>query len=180
MWKQIKGTKYEVNENGEVRNSETGHIKSTRLNRCGYPEVRLYIDGKCRNKLVHRYVAEAFIPNPHGYPSVNHIDENKLNNRADNLEWCDVKYNINYGTRTKRSSAGRGKRVSAYINGEKVAEYASISEAANATGAKQENITNVLRGRGKTAAGYEWRWTNGNINNARFKNLSEASAWYCT
>lgn len=52
--------------------------------------------------LIHRLVATAFLPNEDNLPQVNHIDENKENNAAANLEWCDRKYNMNYGTKSKR------------------------------------------------------------------------------
>ena len=56
-------------------------------------------EGKQNYLLGHRIVATTFIPNPDNLPQVNHKDENKLNNSVDNLEWCDEKYNSNYGTR---------------------------------------------------------------------------------
>lgn len=68
--------------------------------RNSYPSV--FLLDKYYN--VHRLVAQAFIPNPNGYKEVNHKDENPANCRLDNLEWCDHKYNINYGTRTERAS----------------------------------------------------------------------------
>ena len=52
----------------------------------------------CTHGIVHRLVAEAFIPNPEGLPHINHKDENPKNNRASNLEWCTQQYNCNYGT----------------------------------------------------------------------------------
>ena len=53
---------------------------------------------------VHRLVAFAFLQNPNQYPQINHKDENKLNNKLENLEWCSVLYNNKYGTRLKRVS----------------------------------------------------------------------------
>ena len=65
-------------------------------NKKGYNAVCLYKDGKTKQVTIHRLVAEAFIPNPNNLPEVNHKDKNKRNNSADNLEWCDRKYNVNY------------------------------------------------------------------------------------
>lgn len=56
---------------------------------------------------IHRLVAEAFIPNPNELPFINHKDEDKHNNCADNLEWCTAKYNCNYGTHNLRVSMNR-------------------------------------------------------------------------
>lgn len=69
-----------------------------------YLSVSLYKDGKSCTKAVHRLVAEAFIPNPLGLMQVNHKDEDKSNNSANNLEWCTCKYNINYGSGNSRRS----------------------------------------------------------------------------
>ena len=63
--------------------------------------VDLWMNGKRKQKLVHRLVAEAFIPNPQNLPEVNHKDENPANCNADNLEWCDRIYNMNYGSCAK-------------------------------------------------------------------------------
>jgi hypothetical protein len=65
--------------------------------------------GKDKKKLckVHRLVAIAFIDNPNGYSQVNHIDEDKANNKVENLEWCDCKYNNNYGNRNNNMSKSK-------------------------------------------------------------------------
>lgn len=94
---------YQISNFGRVRNVETGKILKPFTNYKKYNRISLE-DGKCY--LVHRLVAQAFIPNPdpEHLTQVNHKDENKDNNHADNLEWCDSKYNLNYGTRNNRIS----------------------------------------------------------------------------
>jgi hypothetical protein len=68
----------------------------------GYMECTLRDSKRTKLMKVHRIVAEAFIPNPQSLPSVNHKDEDKTNNKVENLEWCTCLYNANYGTRNKR------------------------------------------------------------------------------
>ena len=68
----------------------------------GYCAVVLCKDRKKKMYKVHRLVAMAFLSNPHNLPEVNHKDENKKNNRVDNLEWCTSLYNNNYGTCIQR------------------------------------------------------------------------------
>lgn len=101
--------------NGGVRHQEEKLLKP-RPYRTGYLYVRLYKDRKAKNKTIHQLVAQAFLPNPHGYTQVNHKDEDKTNNTVwinddgsvdlekSNLEWCTAAYNNNYGTRTERTS----------------------------------------------------------------------------
>lgn len=108
IWKTIKEFEnYEVSDQGQVRNKKTGRILKgsikTKNSKFGYANIILYNKGKRRITLVHRLVAEAFIPNPNNYPQVNHKDENSLNNKASNLEWCTAKYNMNYGTYPQRT-----------------------------------------------------------------------------
>ena len=118
IWKPIKGYEsyYEVSSFGRVRSicrvvsnkwgSSTLRKSAILRPYCKkYPMVVLARDGKTKNCLIHRLVAEAFIPNPNHYPVVNHIDENKANNHVGNLEWCTQKYNINYGTSLKMRGA---------------------------------------------------------------------------
>lgn len=67
------------------------------LTKCGYHQIVLCKDGVRKKHLIHRLVANAFIENPDKLPIINHKDENKLNNRVDNLEWCSAYYNLRYG-----------------------------------------------------------------------------------
>ena len=107
-WKDIEGYEglYQVSNRGRVANSMTGRILMQHRNNRGYMRVALCKEGQSTLVSVHRLVAQAFIfnPNPKEFDQVNHKDENKTNNCADNLEWCDAEYNINYGTRTARQS----------------------------------------------------------------------------
>ena len=93
---------YEVSSLGRVRSIRKGIILKPEVVRGGYLQVGLHKKGKVKGFKVHRLVAQAFIPNPEGLPEINHIDEDKTNNLVDNIEYCDSKYNCNYGTRNER------------------------------------------------------------------------------
>ena len=113
IWRPVVGYEglYEVSNTGRVRSLDRyvrrNYFKKGRIlklnDRRGYLFVELCLNNKTKNFSVHRLVAQAFIPNPDNLPQVNHIDEDKLNNRVENLEWCDSKYNSNYGTRKDRA-----------------------------------------------------------------------------
>lgn len=113
IWKDILGYEgfYQVSSFGRVRSLDRydsrnyfrkGRILKLSADRKGYLRVGLHSNGKEKFYSVHRLVAEAFIHNPDNLPEVNHIDEDKTNNRVENLEFCDSKYNNNYGTRKDR------------------------------------------------------------------------------
>ncbi len=76
----------------------------------GYLVACLWKNGKQSKNLVHRLVAEAFLLPCEGCSEINHIDENKQNNRADNLEWCSHSYNMNYGNVRKKISLAKTGR----------------------------------------------------------------------
>ena len=117
-WKPIKNYEglYEVSNKGQVRSlnyKRTGEIKilKLRVDKYGYLQVHLSKNGKHYAKSIHRLVAQTFIPNPNNYSQVNHKDEKRDNNNVENLEWCNCKYNNNYGN--------RNKKISESISGEK-------------------------------------------------------------
>jgi galactitol-specific phosphotransferase system IIB component len=132
-----------------------GKMLKYRDNGHGYKTVTLCANGKATSLYVHRLVEEAFIPNPHHYQEVNHKDENKGNNRADNLAWCTSKYNKNYGNRAKKFSVSRGKPVKCVETGE---IYCSCGEAARHTGISSSSIWACCSGYRNTysAGGYRW------------------------
>ena len=114
QWRPIEGYEglYQVSNLGRVRslgNDKKRKEKILRplMNNCGYLLVNLSKEGKQKMFSVHRLVAQTFIPNPEGLPEINHRDENPSNARAENLEWCDHRYNMNDGTRTERATKNR-------------------------------------------------------------------------
>lgn len=119
---------------------------------CGYYVVR--VKGKGYRK--HRLIAETFCPNPNNYPVVNHIDENKLNNCASNLEWCTYQHNNLHGTARMRSSEKQSKPVVAKdLKGNVVHTFKSTSEAER-NGFLNGNVSSCCNGRIKTYKGLYW------------------------
>ena len=164
IWKDIEGFEghYQVSNTGKVRSIKFNKIKELKpykeTKRCGYMSVYLRLPGQKYTKKVHRLVAEAFIPNPNGFPEVNHIDENKENNCVENLEWCTGEYNLCYGTRLKRISESKKMKVAQYsLNGELLKVFNSQGEAAEKTNSTQGGISDCIRGRIKTHNGYVWK-----------------------
>ena len=108
IWKNIFDfIGYQVSNFGRIRSLKTYKILKQYNHRNGYMFVSLSHHGKHFNLYIHRLVAEAFIPNPDNLPEVNHKDENPSNNNVNNLEWCNRKYNANYGTAIQRMLKSR-------------------------------------------------------------------------
>ena len=168
-WRLIdENSKYEVNNEGQVRNVKTGRLLKPFLSHNGYLKVSL--GGK--NRMIHRLVALAFLPNPNNYPFINHKDEDKENNSVENLEWCTAKYNINYGKRTSRfiETINTKRKIRPYLyrpvlqyslDGKFIQEFPSIKAAAQAINAKNDSgIGLCCRGKYRYAMGYIWRYKN--------------------
>lgn len=184
---------YEVSNLGRVRSlnyNHTGQIKVLKpgKNKKGYYSVVLSKDGSHKQFSVHRIVAEVFIPNPNNLPVVNHKDENPSNNSVDNLEWCTVKYNINYGTGIQRrseaykgfkhsdeskrkiSEARKGKQLSdeskrkiSKANGKKIlcVETKQVFDSVQEAcewAGIKNGIIGCCKGKQHTAGGYHWMY----------------------
>lgn len=157
-----------VDDNGRVyEKTIVGKPIKQTTNSAGYKVVGLTINGKTATKFVHRLVAEAFIDNPDNLPVVNHKDEDKTNNSIENLEWCTVKYNNIYGTKTKRQAEKIRGRVSEKrvpviqmsMSGEFIAGHPSIAAAAESVGSNSpSDISACCRGQRKSHCGYKWEF----------------------
>ena len=164
-WKDVAGYEglYQVSDQGNVRSrrrhGSSGGILKPGRDGHGYLRVVLYREGEWKPILIHRLVAQAFIPNPSNFPVINHKDENPANNAVDNLEWCTHRYNMNYGTCIARMAAKHLKVVLQYDKfGNLVKEWASASEVERQTGFAQSNISDCCLGKRKSAYGYVWRF----------------------
>jgi len=121
--------------------------------------VKLSKNGKKKQLLIHRLVAKAFIPNPLGYPVINHRDENPSNNVVSNLEWCTVRYNNCYGTVLKRKAVKNSKSVLQYDeDGNLVKKWSSATEVERQLGFHQTSICKCCRGKLKSAHGFVWKY----------------------
>ena len=173
FWKNIKDYEnlYQGSNLGRVRSFDRwvkgrngslrfckGRILKPGINGRGYLQVDLCKNGKVKKFLVHRLVAEAFLPNPDNLPEVNHKDENKQNNNVENLEWCDRTHNVNYGTAIERMIKTASKSVLQYtLDGQFVREWESTAECGR-NGFNQGHVAECCQGKRKTHKGFIWRY----------------------
>ena len=161
LWRDVKGYEglYQVSSEGRVKSLKRKGRKKERIlkhqiDRNGYLRLNLCAGGKSRLFFVHRLVCQAFHENPDNNPCVNHIDENKTNNAASNLEWCTYEENNNYGTRNERAS----KPVGQYsLEGKLIKLWPSLTEVKRQTGFDQGNISEAANGKRKQAYGFIWK-----------------------
>ena len=147
---------YEVSDQGEVRNAKTKKLLSLKKKIRGYVYVHLHQDGKSKVVTVHRLIASAFIPNPNNLETVNHINYIKDDNRVENLEW--MSYSENSGNKNPDKIIV-GKQIEQLdLNGNILAEFDSISQAAKELQINRGSINQVCLGKLKTAGGYIFRY----------------------
>lgn len=115
VWKDVVGYEnyYEVSNTGYIRNKNTQRILKGNVNKDGYRKVKLGY-GTSKEYCYHRVVAQAFIPNPDNKPEINHIDNDRLNNSADNLEWVTHTENVHWANKQ-----GRTKRTEEWLKNER-------------------------------------------------------------
>lgn len=162
IWKEYKNTGYFISNFGNLKNKKNMLLKTnSKHNR--YCQTSLRINSVPRTFLVHRLVAETFIPNPNSLPTVNHIDGNKKNNHVTNLEWCTQKDNIKHAWESglATSKVGQEKHTSVLddmhiltiatlkdnYDRNKLAEYLPVRNNGKATiKSKREQIRRIIKG----------------------------------
>ena len=153
-WKYINeyDNKYAVSNYGRVKSFQGVNERILKQNKThdGYAIVVMCIKNVAKSYRVNRLVAKYFIENPYNYPQVDHIDENKLNNHVDNLQWISCRDNT---TKTQ------GKKVNQLsLDGELIKTYISISEAARSIGANKANIQKACVNERFVVYNYKWQY----------------------
>jgi len=165
IWKDIEGyPNYQVSNMGRVKSLNylrTGKekiLKSCNNNK-GYIYVNLYKEGKQKHYLIHRLVAQAFIPNPDNLPEVNHKNENPTDNRVENLEWCTSQYNNNFGTHNERMAKTLSIPILQFTKeGEFIKKWDGAIQVERELGFNQGSISKCLKGKYKSAYGFKWHY----------------------
>ena len=148
-WVDIPGYEgiYQVSDQGRVMNVVRGRQLKLHINGSGYIQVTLQKQGQRKYPLVHRLVAQAFIPNPESRPQVNHINGVKCDNRKSNLEWCTMSENLWHRHNILNQPGGRSRPVLCINTGQK---YPSATEAAAACGVSRQSVLGICHGQQKT------------------------------
>lgn len=179
-WLPIVGYEglYEVSDRGNIRSlfRYKKQLKPSEGNN-GYLSVELFKNKQGKRFSIHRLVAMAFIPNPENFPQINHKDENKHNNCADNLEWCSAQYNMNFGVggktrhlkidyskpvyaeNARKNAIKQSRPVEQFEkNGEFIQSFSSGKAASIATGINHSHIMECCSEKLKTAGGFVWKY----------------------
>lgn len=168
IWKPIQYEGYEVSNLGRVKSYKydkvNGKIMKPYLDTKGYLQIDLSLDGRKRSNrvhlVVHRLVAQAFIPNPDNLPQVNHIDEDKTNNCVNNLEWCTNEYNCNYGNHGENIARKTRMPIYSIDKDGNIEHFLGVRNATriltNGKTNASSHISAALNNKNKTAFGRKW------------------------
>ena len=169
VWKDIKDYEglYQVSNMGRIKSLKRYEKSGSKIrlrnekilkqkNTMGYNYVILSKCNKLKTYRIHRLVAETFISNPQQLPQVNHIDGNKLNNKAKNLEWCTASYNIKEAYRLNLSKT---RKVIQYnLNGDFIKLWSSIANASKSLNLDTSAIVKCCKGKRNRVGNYLWRY----------------------
>lgn len=167
IWKTIEEyPNYEVSNYGNIRHKRIKQNRKPQDNGKGYLYVAVRDGNKQKHLYVHQTVAKAFIPNPNNLPQASHLDENRQNNRADNLAWATAKENCNMPLHRKRQIYFRG---TACVCVETGIVYPSAREAARQLNLSQTAISMCCRGGCQHYKKQHWRYATEEETEAMYK-----------
>ena len=155
--KEYKG--FLVDEKFNIYNSRTGNIVTPFIGTDGYMQVsRTLGSGHAYHIRVHILYANCFIPNPHGYKYVNHIDSDKTNNKLENLEWCTNSYNVKHGWDSGNRTHKNRTKVLVMLGNEEVGRYSSIREVSRELNIDRHKVARILKGELKNCYEYSFSY----------------------
>lgn len=160
---------YMIDRDGTVYSKRTGKQKAPHTKKNGYVQINFSIKGKQYTRLLHRMVAEYWLPNPRKLPEVNHLDGNKTNNDVCNLEWVSRSENIKHGVKSglipapwkDKDGFGHPRSKPVYKCdgcGFPISEYESVRLASKETGIHHNLIYDNIKGKLRSAGGFIWRY----------------------
>ena len=171
VWKDVVGYegKYQVSNTGKVKSLrmwssvQKRYISRERIlkqyeSRCGYLQIGLKTEGNRKLGLVHRLVAEAFIPNVENKREVNHINGIKTDNRVENLEWNTSQQNTIHAYRNGLEKPRCTSVIQCDLQGKSLKEWESIRSASKELNIEERNISACCRGKRNKAGGYIWKY----------------------
>lgn len=150
---------YEVSNMGRVKSLKCGkeRILKPSKTKVGYLDLNLCKNGKPKHFLVHRLVAKCFLEPIEGKDIINHKDENPLNNRVENLEFCSQQYNCNYGTHNEKLSKAKYiPIIQLDLQNNFIREWNSAKIASKELNISRHHISSCCRGRRNKCGDYKW------------------------